>query len=140
MQAAIGTSTDDDDATEGFARETLDIRAGPSGLGFSFAGGRCATVYAREYNHVIDKIINFSYYPWYERRNEYIIAIIWYKHTPPSDNHIHPGDSGLYVSKITANGAAAKDGRLAVGDRIISVNGFDCKATTHADAVAAFKV
>ena len=57
-----------------------------------------------------------------------------------SDNHIHPGDSGLYVSKITANGAAAKDGRLAVGDRIISVNGFDCKATTHADAVAAFKV
>lgn len=33
-----------------------------------------------------------------------------------------PGDNGVYVTKILEGGAAHKDGRMEVGDKLIAVN------------------
>lgn len=38
-----------------------------------------------------------------------------------SDSEHIPGDSGIFITKIKANGAAFNDGRLQEGDRILSV-------------------
>lgn len=48
-------------------------------------------------------------------------------------------DSGIYVSSIKKNGAAARDGRLQEGDKILSVNGHDLKNLLHQDAVNLFR-
>lgn len=48
-------------------------------------------------------------------------------------------DSGIYVSRIKENGAAALDGRLQEGDKILSVNGQDLKNLLHQDAVELFR-
>ncbi|KAM4833156.1 synaptojanin-2-binding protein isoform 1-T1 [Callospermophilus lateralis] len=48
-------------------------------------------------------------------------------------------DSGIYVSRIKENGAAALDGRLQEGDKILSVNGQDLKNLLHQDAVDLFR-
>ncbi|XP_027785295.1 synaptojanin-2-binding protein [Marmota monax] len=48
-------------------------------------------------------------------------------------------DSGIYVSRIKENGAAALDGRLQEGDKILSVNGQDLKNLLHRDAVDLFR-
>ncbi|XP_067124938.1 protein lap4 isoform X3 [Centruroides vittatus] len=44
---------------------------------------------------------------------------------------------GIFISKIVPDGAAAKTGKLKVGDRIIKVNGTDIQAATHTEAVMA---
>ena len=36
------------------------------------------------------------------------------------NQHI-PGDNGIYVTKVMDGGAAAADGRIAVGDRLVAV-------------------
>ena len=46
-------------------------------------------------------------------------------------------DHGIFVTKIIPGGAADVDGKLQVGDRLISVNDFDLEYVTHDDAVAA---
>lgn len=46
-------------------------------------------------------------------------------------------DHGIFVTKIIPGGAADMDGKLQVGDRLISVNDFDLEYVTHDDAVAA---
>lgn len=46
-------------------------------------------------------------------------------------------DHGIFVTKIIPGGAADMDGKLHVGDRLISVNEFDLEYVTHDDAVAA---
>lgn len=46
-------------------------------------------------------------------------------------------DHGIFVTKIIAGGAADLDGKLTVGDRLMSVNGFSLEYVTHDDAVAA---
>ncbi|EPY79717.1 hypothetical protein CB1_000898002 [Camelus ferus] len=48
-------------------------------------------------------------------------------------------DSGIFVSRIKENGAAALDGRLQEGDKILSVNGQDLKNLLHQDAVDLFR-
>eukprot|EP00047_Mylnosiga_fluctuans_P023148 m.132850 g.132850 ORF g.132850 m.132850 type:complete len:1148 (+) comp9493_c0_seq6:118-3561(+) len=48
---------------------------------------------------------------------------------------IDEGDAGIYVTGIAESGAAAQDGRLRVGDKIITVNGASCVSITHAAAV-----
>ncbi|XP_055333502.1 protein scribble homolog isoform X2 [Paramacrobiotus metropolitanus] len=53
---------------------------------------------------------------------------------PFGDN---PDDTGIFISKIVPNGAAASTGRLFVGDRIVSVNGQDMARVAHAEAVRA---
>ncbi|XP_026805261.1 disks large homolog 1-like isoform X1 [Rhopalosiphum maidis] len=55
-----------------------------------------------------------------------------------------PGDSGVYVTKILEGGAAHKDSRIEVGDKLIAVkntlNGdVDLENVTHEEAVAALK-
>ncbi|KAK3861440.1 hypothetical protein Pcinc_032603 [Petrolisthes cinctipes] len=48
-----------------------------------------------------------------------------------------PDDPGVYISKITAGGAAHKTGKLRMGDRILMVNGADMNGATHQEAVLA---
>ena len=40
------------------------------------------------------------------------------------DNQHIPGDSGIFVTKITEGGAAEVDSRLGVDDRILAVSSF----------------
>ncbi|XP_063531564.1 disks large 1 tumor suppressor protein isoform X4 [Cydia strobilella] len=59
------------------------------------------------------------------------------------NQHI-PGDNGIYVTKIMAGGAAHRDGRLRVGDKLLMVKNtsrgdVDLDNVTHEDAVAALK-
>ncbi|TMW41219.1 hypothetical protein DOY81_013701 [Sarcophaga bullata] len=58
------------------------------------------------------------------------------------NQHI-PGDNGIYVTKIMDGGAAAVDGRLSIGDKLIAVkaNGVDknLENVTHEQAVATLK-
>lgn len=56
-----------------------------------------------------------------------------------TDQQYVSNDSGIYVSSIKENGAAAQDGRLQEGDKILSVNGKDLKNLLHQDAVNLFR-
>ncbi|XP_065840633.1 disks large homolog 1-like [Oscarella lobularis] len=55
------------------------------------------------------------------------------------NQHI-PGDNGIFVTKIIDTGAAAADGRLSVGDRILRVNEGSVENVTHEEAVQALKM
>ncbi|XP_056151318.1 synaptojanin-2-binding protein [Lampris incognitus] len=48
-------------------------------------------------------------------------------------------DSGIYVSKIKEDGAAALDGRLREGDKIVAINGIKLEGLTHNAAVELFR-
>ncbi|XP_053542397.1 disks large homolog 4 isoform X1 [Ictalurus punctatus] len=50
-----------------------------------------------------------------------------------------PGDNSIYVTKIIEGGAAHKDGRLQIGDRILAVNNVCLEDVMHEDAVVALK-
>ncbi|XP_029004289.1 disks large homolog 1-like isoform X5 [Betta splendens] len=50
-----------------------------------------------------------------------------------------PGDNGIYVTKIIEGGAAHKDGRLQIGDKLVTVNSSCLEEVTHEEAVAALK-
>ncbi|XP_063747341.1 discs large homolog 1-like protein isoform X4 [Eleginops maclovinus] len=50
-----------------------------------------------------------------------------------------PGDNSIYVTKIIEGGAAHKDGRLQIGDKLMAVNAACLEEVTHEDAVAALK-
>ncbi|XP_019720260.1 disks large homolog 1-like isoform X3 [Hippocampus comes] len=50
-----------------------------------------------------------------------------------------PGDNSIYVTKIIEGGAAQKDGRLQIGDKLIAVNASSLEEVTHEEAVAALK-
>lgn len=56
-----------------------------------------------------------------------------------TDQQYVSNDSGIYVSSIKENGAAALDGRLQEGDKILSVNGQDLKNLLHQEAVDLFR-
>ncbi|XP_067413926.1 synaptojanin-2-binding protein [Emydura macquarii macquarii] len=56
-----------------------------------------------------------------------------------TDHQYIANDSGIYVSRIKENGAAALDGRLQEGDKILAVNGRDLKNLLHKDAVDLFR-
>ncbi|XP_037689299.1 synaptojanin-2-binding protein-like [Choloepus didactylus] len=56
-----------------------------------------------------------------------------------ADQQYVSNDSGIFVSHIKENGAAALDGRLQEGDKILSVNGHDLKNLLHQDAVDLFR-
>ncbi|XP_076978985.1 synaptojanin-2-binding protein [Tamandua tetradactyla] len=56
-----------------------------------------------------------------------------------TDQQYVSNDSGIFVSRIKENGAAALDGRLQEGDKILSVNGQDLKNLLHQDAVNLFR-
>uniref|UniRef100_A0A671RVP8 Disks large homolog 1 n=1 Tax=Sinocyclocheilus anshuiensis TaxID=1608454 RepID=A0A671RVP8_9TELE len=50
-----------------------------------------------------------------------------------------PGDNSIYITKIIEGGAAHKDGRLQIGDKLLAVNAVCLEEVTHEDAVAALK-
>lgn len=50
-----------------------------------------------------------------------------------------PGDNSIYVTKIIEGGAAHRDGRLCIGDKILAVNHMCLEDVLHEDAVAALK-
>uniref|UniRef100_A0A6I8P7L5 Discs large MAGUK scaffold protein 2 n=1 Tax=Ornithorhynchus anatinus TaxID=9258 RepID=A0A6I8P7L5_ORNAN len=54
------------------------------------------------------------------------------------NQHI-PGDNSIYVTKIIDGGAAQKDTRLQVGDRLLMVNNYSLEEVTHEEAVAILK-
>ncbi|XP_072302357.1 disks large homolog 4 isoform X2 [Eucyclogobius newberryi] len=54
------------------------------------------------------------------------------------NQHI-PGDNSIYVTKIIEGGAAHKDGRLQIGDKILAVNSVCLEDVMHEDAVGALK-
>ncbi|XP_072175849.1 uncharacterized protein [Diadema setosum] len=60
-------------------------------------------------------------------------------------NKGHPGnpldknDEGIFISKVNAVGAAARDGRLKVGQRLLEVNGQSMLGARHREAVMALR-
>ncbi|KAJ3599979.1 hypothetical protein NHX12_033931, partial [Muraenolepis orangiensis] len=50
-----------------------------------------------------------------------------------------PGDNSIYVTKVIEGGAAHKDGRLQIGDKLMAVNTSCLEEVTHEEAVAALK-
>ncbi|KAG7309719.1 hypothetical protein JYU34_004211 [Plutella xylostella] len=42
----------------------------------------------------------------------------------------------IYISRISPQGAAAKDGKMMVGDKVVSINGVDMESARHEAAVA----
>ncbi|XP_026866385.1 deubiquitinase DESI2-like isoform X2 [Electrophorus electricus] len=48
-------------------------------------------------------------------------------------------DGGIYVAKIKENGAAALDGRLQEGDKILAINGYKLENLPHSAAVDLFR-
>uniref|UniRef100_A0A673GLM8 Disks large homolog 4-like n=1 Tax=Sinocyclocheilus rhinocerous TaxID=307959 RepID=A0A673GLM8_9TELE len=50
-----------------------------------------------------------------------------------------PADNSIYVTKIIEGGAAHRDGRLQIGDKILAVNNMYLEDVMHEDAVAALK-
>ncbi|XP_029374414.1 disks large homolog 2 isoform X2 [Echeneis naucrates] len=54
------------------------------------------------------------------------------------NQHI-PGDNSIYVTKIIDGGAAQKDSRLQVGDRLLMVNNYSLEEVSHEKAVAILK-
>ncbi|XP_053357486.1 synaptojanin-2-binding protein [Clarias gariepinus] len=55
------------------------------------------------------------------------------------DHQYLTNDVGIYVAKIKENGAAALDGRLQEGDRIIAINGQKLENLSHSAAVELFR-
>ncbi|KFM72984.1 Protein scribble-like protein, partial [Stegodyphus mimosarum] len=43
---------------------------------------------------------------------------------------------GIYITKISENGAAAKDGKLQVGDKVLTINGVDMEGARQDQAVS----
>ncbi|XP_064792151.1 disks large homolog 1-like isoform X8 [Oncorhynchus masou masou] len=54
------------------------------------------------------------------------------------NQHI-PGDNSIYVTKVIEGGAAHKDQRLQIGDKLLAVNSACLEEVSHEDAVAALK-
>ncbi|XP_064532055.1 protein scribble homolog isoform X13 [Pseudopipra pipra] len=50
-------------------------------------------------------------------------------------NPFDPTDEGIFISKVSSSGAAARDGRLRVGLRILEVNHQSLLGMTHTEAV-----
>ncbi|XP_069377660.1 disks large homolog 4 isoform X3 [Paralichthys olivaceus] len=50
-----------------------------------------------------------------------------------------PGDNSIYVTKVIEGGAAHKDGRLQIGDKLVAVNSSCLEEVSHEEAVAALK-
>ncbi|MBN3286467.1 SYJ2B protein, partial [Polyodon spathula] len=56
-----------------------------------------------------------------------------------TDQQYISNDSGIYVTKIKEQGAAALDGRLQEGDRILAINGCELRNLSHQEAVELFR-
>lgn len=55
------------------------------------------------------------------------------------DNRHVEGSEGIYVTKVIPNTAADRDGRIQLGDQVVSVNGASLEYVTHQEAVQTLK-
>ncbi|XP_065183741.1 synaptojanin-2-binding protein-like [Sycon ciliatum] len=55
-----------------------------------------------------------------------------------TDNEHRTDDPGIFVTTVREKGAAAEDGRLRPGDKIVEVNDIDVSGVKHYEAVQAF--
>lgn len=55
------------------------------------------------------------------------------------DAPIEEGDDSIYVTNVNEGGPAAMDGRLAMGDKLLVVNGISMVGQTHSKAVEALQ-
>ncbi|XP_027837048.1 protein lap4 isoform X4 [Aphis gossypii] len=51
-------------------------------------------------------------------------------------SHFKENNESIFISRITEGGAAEKDGKLQVGDQVISINGIDVAGARHDQAVS----
>nr|AUG84437.1 scribble [Platynereis dumerilii] len=86
---------------------SMILKRDDNGLGFSIAGGRGSTPYKGS-----DEIKQEEIAPTTQGRDS------------------------IYISRVTEGGAAENDGRIQVGDRIISINAVDVSDARHDQAVA----
>ncbi|XP_041424023.1 protein scribble homolog isoform X26 [Xenopus laevis] len=54
-------------------------------------------------------------------------------------NPLDPSDEGVFISKVSSSGAAARDGQLTVGMRILEVNQQSLLGMTHTEAVQSLR-
>lgn len=59
--------------------------------------------------------------------------------TGGSDDHVRPGDPGIYIKAVLADGAASRCGRLQEGDRLREINNISLDHVTHDEAVEAIR-
>ncbi|NXY78745.1 DLG3 protein, partial [Glareola pratincola] len=132
---------------------------GNSGLGFSIAGGIDNPHIPDDPGIFITKIIpggaaamdgrlGPAEGPWCQPRAPSITPHLPPRCPPPGlgfsiaggigNQHI-PGDNSIYITKIIEGGAAQKDGRLQIGDRLLAVNNTNLQDVRHEEAVAALK-
>ncbi|XP_026163741.1 E3 ubiquitin-protein ligase PDZRN3-B isoform X2 [Mastacembelus armatus] len=72
----------------------------------------------------------------YSERIDSLTQTVAFSCKDDSDN---TSNEGIFVSKITENGPADKEGGLQIQDRITEVNGKDLSKATHDQAVEAFR-
>ncbi|KAJ3589166.1 hypothetical protein NHX12_010014 [Muraenolepis orangiensis] len=69
-----------------------------------------------------------------------IVRLYVLRRKPAAEKGWHiPGDNSIYVTKIIEGGAAHKDCRLQIGDKILAVNSVCLEDVMHEDAVGALK-
>ncbi|OBS80444.1 hypothetical protein A6R68_21344, partial [Neotoma lepida] len=140
--------------------EEITLERGNSGLGFSIAGGTDNPHIGDDPSIFITKIIPAAVEALKEAGS--IVRLYVMRRKPPAEkvmeiklikgpkglgfsiaggvgNQHIPGDNSIYVTKIIEGGAAHKDGRLQIGDKILAVNSVGLEDVMHEDAVAALK-
>uniref|UniRef100_A0A3B1JVN9 Discs large MAGUK scaffold protein 4 n=1 Tax=Astyanax mexicanus TaxID=7994 RepID=A0A3B1JVN9_ASTMX len=143
--------------------EEITLERGNSGLGFSIAGGTDNPHVGDDPSIFITKIIPGGAAAQDGRLSAMYVSSVDFQRTTGNtiattlsvfslslsglgfsiaggvgNQHI-PGDNSIYVTKIIEGGAAHKDGRLQIGDKILAVNNVCLEDVMHEDAVGALK-
>ncbi|XP_061595658.1 disks large homolog 4 isoform X5 [Cololabis saira] len=131
--------------------EEITLERGNSGLGFSIAGGTDNPHVGDDPSIFITKIIPGGAAaqdgrlrkPAAEKVTEIKLIKgpkgLGFSIAGGVGNQHIPGDNSIYVTKIIEGGAAHKDGRLQIGDKILAVNNVCLEDVMHEDAVGALK-
>ncbi|XP_053501000.1 disks large homolog 2 isoform X5 [Ictalurus furcatus] len=106
--------------------------------------GSIVRLYVRRRRPMLETIVEIKLIKGPKARGNYPVSTELYQGLGFSiaggvgNQHI-PGDNSIYVTKIIDGGAAQKDGRLQVGDRLLMVNNYTLEEVTHEEAVAILK-
>ncbi|NXA11267.1 DLG1 protein, partial [Sapayoa aenigma] len=116
------------------------------------AGGAAAQDGRLRYgDFLLTQCLNFSNIPTYTDCRTIFFSLVLSRTCPiisaglgfsiaggVGNQHI-PGDNSIYVTKIIEGGAAHKDGKLQIGDKLLAVNSVCLEEVTHEEAVTALK-